>query len=171
MASPNLECGGFFLFQIVMTDNLTPERRSVNMSLIRSRDTTPEIKVRRLIHGLGYRYRLHRKDLPGKPDLVFGPKRKVIFVNGCFWHQHGDPSCTNNQKPKSNTSYWNEKLHRNVERDAENQTRLREMGWDIMVIWECDLKDLKTVKSRAIRFLNHSAKTALITNRGSHKFS
>jgi DNA mismatch endonuclease (patch repair protein) len=111
------------------------------MAKIRSGDTKPEMIVRRLLHRAGYRYRLHRKDLPGKPDLAFGTRRKVIFVHGCFWHQHDAPECLDGRKPKSNTGYWHAKLDRNVERDRQHLDQLARDGWDTLVIWECQTKD------------------------------
>jgi DNA mismatch endonuclease (patch repair protein) len=101
------------------------------MSRIRSRDTKPEMIVRRLLHAAGYRYRLHTKDLPGKPDVVFKRRRKVVFVHGCFWHQHDREDCLDGRRPKSNTSYWHAKLERNVERDQEHIRRLHELGWQV----------------------------------------
>ena len=123
------------------------------MARIRSKDMKPELLVRRLVHSLGYRYRLHRKDLPGKPDLVFGPRRKVIFVHGCFWHLHPDPNCIDARLPKSNTEYWKPKLLRNVERDKQHAKALNAAGWKSLVIWECETKDLGTLRSRIIQFL------------------
>ncbi len=108
------------------------------MSAIRSKGMKPEMTVRSLVHSLGFRYRLHRKDLPGKPDLVFGPRRKVIFVHGCFWHQHPDPACIDGRLPKSRTEYWHTKLARNVERDRLNCETLEDSGWQVMTIWECE---------------------------------
>ena len=96
--------------------------------------------VRRITHAMGYRYRLHRKYLPGKPDLVFPGRRKVIFVHGCFWHQHADLACKISRRPRSNQDYWLPKLERNATRDAEHQARLTELGWDVLVIWECDVE-------------------------------
>ena len=120
------------------TDNLTPEQRKRTMTRVHSNDTQPEMQVRRLVHGLGYRYRLHRKDLPGTPDLVFPKRRKIIFVHGCFWHGH---DCKAGRKqPKANEAYWSAKLARNRERDAANQALLRAQGWDVLIVWECDLK-------------------------------
>ena len=107
------------------------------MRAIRSKDMKPEMIVRRLIHGMGYRYRLHRHDLPGRPDLVFPSSKKVIFVNGCFWHQHDDADCKLVRKPKSNHDYWLPKLERNVVRDRENWDALKRLGWDVLVVWEC----------------------------------
>jgi len=142
-----------------MTDKISKERRSRNMAAIRSRDTKPEMTVRRVVHGMGYRYRLHRKDLPGKPDLVFGPRRKVIFVHGCFWHQHAAKVCLDGRKPKSNTGYWNEKLARNVARDEKNRQMLEDAGWRVLVIWECETCDIPALKQRIREFLeNGSAK-------------
>jgi DNA mismatch endonuclease (patch repair protein) len=123
---------------LVYTDDLTPEQRKHTMTQVRSEDTQPEMWVRRLVHGLGYRYRLHRKDLPGNPDLVFSGRRKIIFVHGCFWHAH---DCKAGRKrPKANEEYWSRKLTRNRERDAVNQALLREQGWDVLVVWECELR-------------------------------
>ena len=128
-----------------------PEDRSRTMRAVKGRDTGPEMTVRRLAHGIGCRYRLHRKDLPGKPDLVFPARRKVIFVHGCFWHQH---HCSRGARsPKSSRDYWIPKLQRNKQRDAENQNRLREMGWDVLVIWECEMKDRDALQARITTFL------------------
>ena len=115
----------------------TAESRSATMRAVRSTNTGPEWTVRRLVHSLGYRYRLHRKDLPGTPDLVFPGRRKVIFVHGCFWHGH---SCRRGSRtPKTNTDYWQKKIGRNRERDLEHAEALRELGWQLLVVWECDL--------------------------------
>jgi DNA mismatch endonuclease (patch repair protein) len=124
------------------------------MAKIRSSDTRPEMIVRRLVHGAGYRYRLHRKDLPGKPDLVFGSRRKVIFIHGCFWHQHDAPECLDGRKPKSNTGYWHAKLERNVERDSQHLERLAAEGWQALVIWECQTKDSVALMSDIQAFLD-----------------
>jgi DNA mismatch endonuclease, patch repair protein len=136
-----------------MTDKLSPTRRSANMAAIRSKDTSPELAVRRLVHALGYRYRLHRRDLPGKPDLVFGPRRKVIFVHGCFWHRHPKSNCHDARSPKSNTDYWGPKLQRNAARDARNIAALRAAGWRVLVIWDCETKDARRLTSVVRRFL------------------
>ena len=133
-----------------MADKISPERRSENMRRIRSRDMKPEMAVRRLAHGMGYRYRLHRRDLPGKPDLVFGPRRAVIFVHGCFWHQH---DCRHAHSPKSNSGYWGGKLRRNVERDAEVRARLESDGWRVLVIWECETRDAEALRATLADFL------------------
>jgi len=134
-------------------DKLTPERRSENMRRIKSKDMKPELAVRRLAHRLGHRFRIHGKDLPGKPDLVFGPKRMVIFVHGCFWHGHELKGCLDARKPKSNTGYWNPKLERNKERDAERIVALEAAGWKVLIIWECETKDLAKVEKRLKKFL------------------
>lgn len=127
--------------------------RSENMRRIRSRDMRPELAVRREVHGMGYRYRLHRSDLPGKPDLVFGSKRKVIFVNGCFWHQHPSRSCPIVRMPRSNLSYWAGKLRKNLERDRANVRNLSEMGWEVLIVWECELGDMGSLRARIKNFL------------------
>lgn len=114
------------------------------MSHIHSKDMVPEMIVRKLVHGMGYRYRLHQKDLPGKPDLVFSSRKKIIFVHGCFWHQHNDPKCKFAHTPKSNTDYWFPKLKRNVERDREHMKELEQLGWDVLVVWECETKPERT---------------------------
>jgi DNA mismatch endonuclease (patch repair protein) len=132
-------------------DKLSPERRSANMRRIRSKDTSPELALRKLIHGLGYRFRLHRKDLPGKPDLVFPSRRKVIFVHGCFWHQHR--GCIDGRMPKSNTSYWLPKLANNKTRDKKNRSRLARLGWKSLVIWDCQTRDGKKLKQQLKAFL------------------
>ncbi|MCW5723535.1 MAG: DNA mismatch endonuclease Vsr [Maricaulaceae bacterium] len=123
------------------------------MAAIRSKGMKPEMRVRSLAHRLGYRFRLHRKDLPGKPDLVFRPRRKVIFVHGCFWHQHAREDCLDGRPPKSNTDYWLPKLQRNVERDRKNRATLQAAGWDVLVIWECETTDEDVLSVRLKRFL------------------
>jgi DNA mismatch endonuclease, patch repair protein len=132
-------------------DKLSVERRSSNMRRIRSTDTNPELTLRRLIHGLGYRFRLHRKDLPGCPDIVFPGRRKVVFAHGCFWHQH--PGCREGRIPGSRVDYWGPKLSRNQIRDAANQALLEEQGWGVLVVWECALKDTIVVKRTVKQFL------------------
>ena len=122
-----------------MTDSLPAERRSENMRRIRSINSIPEMIVRRTVHGLGYRYRLHVRQLPGKPDLVFPRLGRIIEVRGCFWHQHG--KCIDSHVPKSRSDYWIPKLARNKQRDQENDRRLRKLGWRLLVIWECEVAD------------------------------
>lgn len=123
------------------------------MARIRSKGMKPELAVRRLVHGMGYRYRLHRAGLPGKPDLVFPGRRKIVFVHGCFWHGHEDPKCLDGRMPKSNLDYWQTKLGRNKERDAANRASLIELGWQVLVVWECELKDTAAVQARLREFL------------------
>lgn len=132
-------------------DKISRQKRSENMRRIRSRDTNPELIVRKIIYGLGYRYRLNVSDLPGKPDLVFRKRKKVIFVHGCFWHQH--KICSNNRYPKSNTSYWIPKLKNNIKRDKENQKLLIKQGWNVLVIWECETLDIESLKKRLLNYL------------------
>jgi DNA mismatch endonuclease, patch repair protein len=124
--------------------------RSENMRAIRSKDTKPELAVRSLVHKLGYRFRLHRPDLPGKPDLVFPVRRKVIFVHGCFWHSHG---CKNGLIPSSNRDFWLPKLRQNSARDKKNLEALAERGWDALVIWQCEMKDSRSLGIQIKRFL------------------
>lgn len=124
------------------------------MAAIRSKDMKPEMLVRRMLHRLGYRYRLHRKDLPGKPDVVFGPRRKVIFVHGCFWHQHADTNCLDGRLPRTRQEYWVPKLERNVARDRRNISALENAGWRVCVVWECEMKDLTTLEKKLRDFLD-----------------
>jgi len=129
----------------------TDPQRSRIMRTVKSVDTGPEMIVRRMLHKLGYRYRLHRKDLPGKPDLVFPSRKAVIFVHGCFWHGH---DCKRGARtPKTNTQYWTDKIRRNVERDAQAIIDLKAAGWRVLVIWECELKDIDRLRSRSVAFL------------------
>lgn len=134
-------------------DILTPEQRSERMSRVRGRDTKPEMLVRRLTHGMGYRYRLHRRGLPGSPDLVFPSRMKVIFVHGCFWQQHLDPGCKLARLPKSKLDFWGPKLETNRERDERNLVLLAELGWDVIVIWECQTKNREELQARIGEFL------------------
>ena len=115
------------------------------MSRVAGRNTSPEMRVRRIAHGMGLRFRLHRKDLPGKPDLVFPKHKTVIFVNGCFWHRH--PGCGKASTPKSNTEFWQSKFNANCARDARVMARLTEMGWRVEVIWECETRKDETIAS------------------------
>ena len=135
-----------------MADSLSPEERSKRMGLIRSKGMKPEMTVRRLVHSLGYRYRLHDAALPGRPDLVFKSRRKVIFVHGCFWHPHGE-GCTLTRLPKSRLDFWRSKLEGNRRRDLENQESLRALGWDVLILWECELRDMVAIEGRVREFL------------------
>jgi DNA mismatch endonuclease (patch repair protein) len=132
-------------------DPLTPHERSVRMSLIRSKNTKPELIVRRLAWSMGYRYRLHLNSLPGRPDLAFLRIRKAIFVHGCFWHQH--KRCKHYVMPKSRLSFWLPKLESNVSRDKKHLRILRSQGWEVLVVWECQLKDIRVVSRRIRKFL------------------
>lgn len=125
--------------------------RSEIMRAVKSRNTTPELIVRRVTHSMGYRYRLHRKDLPGCPDMAFPARKAVIFVNGCFWHGHHCKRGT--REPKTNRVYWAAKIARNVARDAQTARRLRSFGWRAMVIWECEISSEARLRSRLARFL------------------
>ena len=132
--------------------DVDPVRRRI-MSSVRSKDTKPEMMVRRLLHARGFRFRLHRKDLAGNPDIVFGPRRKVIFVHGCFWHRHqGCPKATT---PRKRADFWREKFARNVERDAEALKTLKDDGWEALVVWECETKDQDDLMNRLSRFLGN----------------
>ncbi len=127
-------------------DGLTPEKRSWNMSRIRGRDTKPELLVRSLLHRLGYRFRLHRRHLPGTPDIVLPKYRTVIFVHGCFWHRH--PGCRYAYTPKSRVEFWKTKFAANVDRDARTRRALEQAGWQVLVVWECELRDMAGLSDR-----------------------
>lgn len=129
-------------------DIIAREQRSALMSRIHGKDTKPELTIRRLVHGLGYRFRLHRRDLPGTPDLVFPRFKKVIFVHGCFWHRHS--RCRLAYTPKSNTDFWRLKFSKNVARDQRVLRQLRRLGWDPLVIWECELADATKLAARLL---------------------
>lgn len=132
-------------------DTLTKEQRSERMGRVRSKDTKPEMLVRRIIFGMGYRYRLHRRDLPGTPDLVFPSRGKVIFVHGCFWHRHG--TCKYTRWPKSKLEFWKPKLEENHRRDKANRRALRRLGWRVLVVWECQLNNVERLTGRLREFL------------------
>jgi DNA mismatch endonuclease (patch repair protein) len=132
-------------------DNLTTTERSERMRRVRGSDTKPELIVRQIAHKLGYRYSLHATDVPGKPDLVFRSRMKVVFVHGCFWHRHR--GCSNTRTPKSNVRFWKCKFLENEVRDRRNYRKLRSRGWGVMVIWECQIPDVERIKSRIRRFL------------------
>jgi DNA mismatch endonuclease (patch repair protein) len=137
-----------------MADVLTPQQRSFNMSRIRNRDTRPEMIVRAIVHRLGYRYRLHKKELPGKPDIVLVRHRKIIDVHGCFFHMH---KCRFGRVvPATNSKFWRDKRLSNVERDRRNLRALKRDGWRVMVVWECETKDLSKLSQRIETFLSSS---------------
>jgi DNA mismatch endonuclease (patch repair protein) len=133
-----------------MVDNRTQTSRSALMGRIGSKNTAPELIVRRLLHSLGYRFRLHRKDLPGTPDIVLPSRRKAIFVHGCFWHAHG---CRIGRPPKSRSEFWEPKLARNRARDEENRTDLEEAGWKVLTVWQCETKDKVALTELLEKFL------------------
>ena len=141
-----------------MVDHVSPEIRSRIMASVRSKGTKPEMAVRRALHRLGYRYRLHRKDLPGRPDLTFVSRKKVLFINGCFWHLH--PGCSRARIPVSNQEFWTRKLQRNRSRDADNIASLRKLGWDTMTVWQCELRDLDSALNRIVLFLGQPTASA-----------
>lgn len=129
----------------------TPQQRSRIMRAVRGSDTAPEMTVRRLVHRLGYRFRLHRKDLPGTPDLVFPRLHKVIFVHGCFWHGH--PCVRGARVPTRNRNYWITKIARNKERDKRSRSALKRLGWSSLAIWECELKRPQRISAHIMKFL------------------
>jgi DNA mismatch endonuclease (patch repair protein) len=139
-----------------MADIWTAKKRSYVMSRIRSKNTKPEKQVRSIVHSMGYRFRLHKKGLPGRPDIVLPKYKSVILVHGCFWHQHR--GCIDGKLPKTRTNYWQEKMQRNIERDKLNNRRLRAQGWRVLTIWECQVeKNPGRVMERIYRFLEKSA--------------
>lgn len=139
-----------------MDDILTPAGRSARMALIRGKDTKPELTVRRLLHRLGYRFRLHRRDLPGRPDLTFPGRRKVIYVHGCFWHHHS--GCKAGHLPSSRQEYWGPKFQRNVERDAKNLNEIAILGWQPFVVWECQTRNGHALAASLSAFLGPPGK-------------
>lgn len=132
-------------------DPLSHEQRSRQMALVRAKNTKPELRVRRAAHALGFRYRLHRRDIPGSPDLVFPSKNKIIFVHGCFWHRH--KGCSRCRLPKSRLNFWKPKFKSNVERDKKVRKELRRLGWNVLVIWECQTMHKEGLKTSLRRFL------------------
>ena len=138
-----------------MVDNLTPEARSERMSKIGGRHTAPEMIVRRMVHALGFRFRLHQKGLPGSPDLVFARHKKVLFVHGCYWHGHG---CKIGKLPKSNVEFWRDKILKNRARDARNLRELRELGWSVHEVWQCETKKPAELKHALLAFLGKPRK-------------
>lgn len=136
-----------------MADRLDKETRSWNMSRIREKDTRPEMVVRRTAHALGLRFRLHRRDLPGRPDLVLPKHGLAIFVHGCFWHRH--PNCSNSTMPKTRTEFWKRKFDANVARDARVQQELKDLGWRVAVIWECETREISTLSRKLTELTGH----------------
>ena len=136
-----------------MVDTLSRPERSARMSLIRAKNTGPERQVQKIVTGLSYHYQLHRSDLPSKPDIVFSGKKKVIFVNGCFWHGH---RCSLGRIPKSRVGFWTSKIGSNRKRGLRDRRKLRRMGWKVLVIWECQLSDQAKIKTKLIHFLKKS---------------
>lgn len=134
-----------------MPDTLSPSQRSERMRLITGKNTKPEMVVRRAVFGMGYRYRLHVKGLPGRPDIVLPRHRKIIFVHGCFWHRHAN--CRKARLPKSKLDYWLPKLEANRRRDKRHESHLRKMGWDVLVVWECQVDRLDALARRLRDFL------------------
>jgi DNA mismatch endonuclease (patch repair protein) len=132
-------------------DSISREKRADVMSRIRNRDTRPEMALRRLVHGMGYRFRLHARDLPGRPDLVLPRHRAVIFMHGCFWHRH--PGCPLARMPKSRLDFWRPKLEGNRKRDLANLEKLEGLGWRALVVWECELSDMDAVRGKVRAFL------------------
>ena len=132
-------------------DVFTKEKRSRIMSKVKGKDTKPERLVRSLLHGMGYRFRLHRRNLPGNPDIVLPKHRKVIFVHGCFWHGHEE--CSRSKRPASNQKFWDEKLNKNIQRDKNNILTLRNMDWTPLIIWTCEVKDIVSLKLKLQNFL------------------
>lgn len=137
--------------RLPMPDIMSPAERSARMALIRGKDTKPELIVRKLLHGLGYRYQLHRRDLPGKPDLTFPSRQKIIYVHGCFWHQHA--GCSVAHIPAARRDFWLEKFRRNTERDAQNLTNVQALGWQALVVWECETRDKAALERTLTSFL------------------
>jgi DNA mismatch endonuclease (patch repair protein) len=135
-----------------MADSVSPERRSWIMARIKGKDTLPELAVRSMVHRMGFRFRLHQPDLPGKPDLVFPRLGRLVFINGCFWHGH---RCRGGSRvPKTNKPYWTDKIATNMARDARTLRKLRRAGWSVLVVWECQLKRPEQVHSRLWTFLS-----------------
>jgi len=137
-----------------MIDIVKPAKRSAMMANVKAKDTKPEMIVRSLAHQLGYRFRLHKRDLPGSPDLTFPKLKKTIFVHGCFWHRH--EGCKFSYSPKSNQDFWQKKFASNVKRDNNALIKLAELGWEALIIWECETKDLAKLRSILQKFLSQS---------------
>lgn len=132
-------------------DVFSREKRSQIMSRVSGKNTKPEIAVRSLLHNLGFRFRLHRTDLPGKPDITLSKHKKIIFVHGCFWHGHAD--CLRSKRPTTNEEFWRKKLDKNIERDKATVSALKQLGWDVLTVWACEVNDINKLKTKLILFL------------------
>lgn len=137
-------------------DVFTREKRSQIMSRISGKNTKPELIVRSLLHSMGYRFRLHRNDLPGKPDIVLPKHGKIIFVHGCFWHGHNN--CNRSKRPTSNKMFWQDKLDKNIERDSVTNKNLKKLGWEVLIVWSCEVKDIDQLKNKLLSFLDNNNK-------------
>jgi DNA mismatch endonuclease (patch repair protein) len=135
-----------------MTDTRSPEQRRRIMQSVKSRDTGPEMAVRRMLHRAGYRYRLHVKKLPGSPDIVFPGRKKIVFVHGCFWHGHG---CRIGRPPKSRLDFWAAKIEANRVRDAQKERELQAMGWSVLTVWQCEIADAERLEAQLKNFLDN----------------
>jgi DNA mismatch endonuclease (patch repair protein) len=134
-----------------MPERLSKEQRSKNMAGVKGRDTAPELLARRVLHGMGYRFRIHVAGLPGRPDIVLPRHRKIVQVHGCFWHGH--QGCPRSKRPATNREFWDSKLSANVRRDQRNLRKLRNLGWNVMIVWECRTKNLQSLEARLRRFM------------------
>jgi len=133
-----------------MADRITKEQRSKNMSRVKNKNTAPELTARKILYRLGFRFRLHRRDLPGNPDIVLPRHKKIIFVHGCFWHGH---SCPKGKRPSTRQGFWDQKLDRNIERDRNNIAELQKLGWQVLIVWECEIKDLQKLEETLLDFM------------------
>jgi DNA mismatch endonuclease (patch repair protein) len=140
-----------------MADVFTQKKRSEIMSRIGRKDTAPEIRVRRLLHALGFRFRLHRSDLPGKPDIVLPRHNKIFLVHGCFWHSH--EGCPRAALPTTNPEFWRAKIEKNVTRDRRVCDELRDLGWSVLVLWQCELTSIETLTDRLLKFLGGTGRS------------
>ncbi len=138
-----------------MADVFSATKRSAIMARIKGRDTAPELRVRRLLHSLGFRFRCHRDDLPGKPDIVLSRHRKIVLIHGCFWHCHS--GCPRAALPTTNVKFWQKKIRGNQARDQRVRRELRKLGWNVLVIWQCQLKREEILTSRLLRFLERAS--------------
>lgn len=150
-----------------MVDSVSAVRRSEIMARVKGRHTSPEMSVRRMLHAAGYRYRLHARKLAGRPDLVFAARRKVIFVNGCFWHRHRD--CSLARLPKSRVEFWTQKLEGNRARDERNIEALEDLGWQVLTVWECELRDPEALMERMRTFLDAPSPNSHAKNARVHR--